>query len=560
MNSDIKLTKEQSIILDHYDQNIYISAAPGSGKSTMLSYICDKLLQNINNNVMLITFTNKAAKNILGKCNNLDKTRIIGGTFHSIGYKLFKENNINKTICDENKKRLIVKNIFNIKDKEELDEKLKHIDKTKSTFPLISDDTVILYNNELQKYNLIDFDDIIINTTSLLSDLNFNIKNITHILVDELQDTSGQQLEMIKALQTRLKCKVIGVADDDQNIYSWRGSRQENVEDFIKIFNCKILNMGFNFRSATSIVECSKKLIIKNKKRLPKIIQAARTDIGTVRKYGCQHHLAEIDYVIGKCRQFSNDKITILYRNRMFKNHLEFELKRNRIDYQVNDMLDITDRTPIRVMMSCLRIASCVYDLYDLDQATKGLKGLGKTTVELIKTNSQNTTVILSILNLFKIKKMTNRLKSIKEIQDYFNTHLNSSLDMLVRFIERQFNPSFNFQPDMKSFLIDITSNYKISGEHIREIYNDLGLNAREEEKNENAKIELSTVHGYKGNEQEIVIVPWCQQFTTPKNGEIFNVEDERRLFYVAVTRARDKLFLTYSGIEPIFVKELEIL
>ena len=553
----MNLTNEQKIILDNSNKNIYISAAPGSGKSTMLSHIAARLLENPSNFVLLVTFTNKAAKSIISKCGAVDQKRILGGTFHGLANLFSKQNGIFWNICDEGKKRLIIRKLFDCKkDKNKLIELIDEISLAKSEWPLRVTANVSSYNSELAKYNLIDFDDMIYNIIASLPSM--KLPPITHLLVDELQDTSGPQLAMLKALQARLNCKVIGVSDDDQTIYQWRGARPENVQEFIDTFKCNILNMGINFRSCTSIVQCSRRLIQNNKRRIQKEIKEWKTDEGYVSHYKSKTPLAEISYVVSKCRQNSGQEIAILYRNRSFKNHLEFELKKAGIKYCVNDSLEISDRSAIKVMISCMKLAAQIGDIYDLEIASKGLRGVGKTTITNIKKEIGETNLSLFLRDKFLDPKNHKKFDSLISIISYFNGNKNHNLQHLAILIEKYFIKSFDYQEDMKNFIHDITKEYKINATDIRDISNDLGLDGKEENQDKDAKVELSTIHGYKGIEKEIVIMPWCNMFD-PQAGKDYDTEDERRLFYVGITRAKTKLYLSYSGEEPKFIGELEI-
>lgn len=566
MDNKLQLTEEQSNILNRSNDNIYISAAPGSGKSTMLSLICKKLLQDPNNRIMLVTFTNKAAKSIIEKCGSADQSRIMGGTFHGIAYKLMKQNGMNVTICDENKKRVIIKRLFSCKkEKDKFEAIYERISDAKSKFPRLFDEDVNKYNKELSKYNLIDFDDIIYNFIDSLqiqlgNKATFGLPHISHCLVDELQDTSGPQLEMLKQIQRRSNCNVIGVADDDQSIYEWRGARPQNVRDFIDVFKCDILNMGTNFRSDSMIVEKAKSLIECNKVRIPKTIRAFSNEKGFVKSNKCENPFDEIDYITDIIDKNRGKEISVLYRNRMFKNHLEFQLRKEGISYTVNDFLEITDRSAVRVMISCLKIASNNFDLFDLEQAAKGLKGIGTATIKQL-TDAAKDSDLPTIISEWKIdEKLYKKIMSITKLQKAFKEYNGSPLDILVRFAETLFIKSFDYQNDMKLFLLDVTRDFKITESDIRELSNELGLSGQADGENNNteALVELSTIHGYKGLERDVVILPFCQSYLEPKPGRKINLEEERRLFYVAVTRAKHKLYMCYSGAKPRFIQEMK--
>jgi len=547
------LTDEQQKILDTCDSNIFINAGPGSGKSTLLSLIVSKLIEINNNNfILLLTFTNKASKSIITKCST-NKNNIIGGTFHSVAYKLANKNNITWNICDENKKEVIIKKLFKCKnDKEKNKNIYKLISKEKSSWPINFSEETFLYNSELEKYNMVDFDDILYKFIELIPTM--ILPPITHIICDETQDTSIVQMQILKVLHEKLNCKMISASDLDQSIYAWRNARPENIQDFIKLFKCDVLNMGYNFRSAKTIVEKSVNLIVNNKQRINKTIRSTKKEDGVVVKYKCNNPIEEINFVINKCFQNRGSKIAILYRNRIYKNHLELELKRNRLKYIVNDMFEITDRSAVKSIMSIVKISTGDYDIYDMEQAVKALKGIGKSTILKLEEECKSKKLTEVVAEWIADPKKQKKFQSILNIKAFYDANQGKKLDNLVRYIETQLIDSFDFQADMKSFILDVTKDYEITNTSIRNLYNDLGLDSREKEQEQNADIELSTIHGFKGAEQDIVILPWTQQFTPKENTEL---EDERRCFYVAITRAKSKLYMSYSGEEPLFVKEM---
>lgn len=554
----MNLTEEQQVILANCNKNIFISAAPGSGKSTILSEICKLLLkQDDKCQVMLITFTNAAARSIVSKCNTLDQSRIIGGTFHSIAYRNLRAAGCKANICDEHKKRLIIKSLFKCrKDKEKFEKLYDEISTAKSVYPQKNSSVVDAYCKELEKYNLIDFDDIIAKFIDLPSR---NSDTTIHILVDELQDTSGPQFQMLNKLSAANNGTLIGVADDDQCIYEWRGARPRNVADFISSHVCTTFNMGTNFRSTATIVRHSTNVIKHNKERIPKTIRSYTTRESSIIAYPCINPFDEIDYVVMKCLQNKGSKIAILYRNRTFKYHLEFKLRKAGLKYKVNDFLDITDRSSVRIMIACLKIAADNYDYFDLEQAAKALKGIGSRTISKLKDDCSKSQLKEVILKWSQDTKLKTKLNSVFNLQKSFKDCAHLSLDNLVRRAEKEFVLSYDYQDQMRDLLLDITRPYDTSAEDIVELSNELGLDSKDDPYDENATIELSTIHGFKGLEDEVVIVPFTQMFLDVAPGRVIDEEAERRLFYVGITRAKEKLYLTYSGPMPKFIKEMKL-
>jgi DNA helicase-2/ATP-dependent DNA helicase PcrA len=554
--------EQQTAITKSLAGNTYIAAGPGSGKSTTLAEIARRLLTD-NKRIMLITFTNKSAKDIIAKVGVEDLTSVMGGTFHSIAYKLMKLAGLEFTICDENKKRLIIKKLFDCrKDKEKYERIYDRISRNKSSYPVKACELTSVYDRELAKYNMLDFDDIIISgidhIKGYVGTLNFN-----YILVDELQDTSQSQLIMLKELYKKGDLKIVGVGDLDQSIYEWRGARPENVREFISHFKCETSSLGLNFRSKSNIVQPSRKLIEHNKSRIDKDLRAFDTGVGVVASYRGADMFKEIDYVVAKCRRLQGHNITILYRNRMNKMRLEYELRKNNLSYRVNDCTEITDRSAFRVLLCMMRIAARIYDIYDLEEASKGMKALGKVTVDKIKeliTKRRDLFILDDVIQ--KVCKDDKRIKrgvsNVSKIQAIFIKLGGKTLDKLVEELVKYIIDSFNIPKDIIDFLVDITKGYRVAANDIRDICNDFGLDNNPDQVNEDAKLELSTIHGYKGGERDIIILPFCDWDIRPDKNTRDPVEAERRLFYVAVTRPKSELYLTYSGAnKPRFIKEM---
>lgn len=554
----MNLTPKQQEIVDGINTNLYVNAGPGSGKSTSLAAACVKILENKNNRVILITFTNKSAKDIIAKCSSADKTRIEGGTFHSLAYKYLRENGIKPSICDEYKKRVIIKKLFDCKkDNEKFDKIYTLISNYKSEWPKSNNSNVIKYNSELEKYGLIDFDDIIYSGIDLFNNPNSLFPSVTHILVDELQDTSSPQLELLKCMYRKFNAVIIGVGDIDQSLYEFRGAKPENVNIFIKDFNCKLVNMGDNFRSLPKIVKESSNLIKNNKKRIYKDLIPKRTGEAVINIYESLNYNQEITNIVNKCKQNSTSKIGILYRNRTYKNFIEYELLKNDIKYTVNDSTEISDRTAVKVIVSIFKLASGQFDVYDLYQSSKALKSLGIGTVKKIENEAKDKSIRDVVTSKF-VKKVPKTLSSIKKLWESYSINKEKKLTVFYEFLKSELlNKSFQINKDIDKFITDISSNYVISVESILDLANELGLDNKKEHIDETANVELSTVHGAKGGEWDVVILPFTEMYCDDKFDD-YDEEAERRLFYVAITRAKNKLYMSYTGSKPKFIKEMK--
>jgi len=559
----MKLTNEQQIAIDSVinGKNSYLNAGPGSGKSSTLAELCKQLIKNSNNYVMLVTFTNKAAKEILHKAEGEHHSNISGGTFHKISYRLMKSYGANLQICDEGKKRLIIKKVFNCKrDKDKYERVYKSISKSKSVYPVKVTPMVEQYQAELAKYSMIDFDDIINYGVDFIKDRKPQFK-LTHILVDELQDTSQNQLQMLVELQKLTGCMMVGVGDGDQVLYEWRNAKPKNVQDFIEIFDCNVLNLGINFRSDISIVRASARLISNNKDRLDKDLRAYSTQQGKVTIIPAWNPFDEIDKVIGVYKK-TTSPITILYRDRLNKMKLEYGLRKAGIDYIVSDSNDIVDRLSFRVLLSILKISANAYDIYDLEEASKGLKKIGNTTIAKVRSYMDTKEVDDIVFDLMS-KAGTRNLTIINSIRAKFKVHEKEhhTLDKLIEELPNYIIPSFEIPSDILEFLKDICSDYHTTISDIRDICNDFGLdNTKKDIENKDSRVTLSTIHGFKGLESDIIIIPFCDWTMRPDDSTKNIVEAERRVFYVGITRAKHELYLTYSGtMLPRFIKEMKL-
>lgn len=582
----MKFTDEQQAAIDSaMKQNTYIVAGAGSGKSTTLAEIARLTLEeDPNNRVLLITFTNKSARDIIDKVGG--KTdRIDGGTFHSVAYRMMRKNGYDFNICDTSKQNMIIKRIFDVrKDKEEFERIKNEISITKCDYPQRSCEYTVKYNTELQKYNMYDFDDIIFNGIEFIKEVQPEFA-YTHVLVDELQDTAKSQLEFLKQIHEKYDCRMIGVGDISQSIYEWRGARPENVNDFIKTFDCQEQALALNFRSKNNIVECSRKLIENNSTHKKIDLRSFDRKNGIVQVCKEQHPMAEIDTVVTLCKMNRRRNVTILYRDRLNKMKLEFELRRSRLNYKVNDSTEIVDRSAFRVYIAMMKIASRDYDIYDMEIVAKGLKALGTTTVESIKKTlecnkpkhdkkgqydlfTSGTVDETDVSFHTKVSRLADGDKKIKrgciqmfKLQSEFKKIQDEKLPLstLVKIFPDYMIKSFEVPKEISDFLEDIAGDYDTSSTAIKELCNNFGLDGNTDEVyDEDAKIQLSTIHGFKGGEDDVVILPFCDWKFREDDRVKDIVESERRLFYVAVTRPKNDLYLTYSGFnKPRFITEM---
>ena len=600
------LNKEQkAAVLSTEGPNLIVAGA-GSGKTRVLT---TRLIHIINqkkawpNQILCVTFTNKAAKemqnrvmqNIKGSSNAIPWL----GTFHSISVKFLRRHaealgyKSNFTILDTDDQKKLIRNIVK---GEDLDAKkfspqliIYHIDQWKNK-GLLPNDVKIdkagsilksilkvydIYQKKIKDLNAFDFGDLILFCVKLFED-HQDIKeiyknNFKYILVDEFQDTNFIQNKWLNLLVNK-KQNICCVGDDDQSIYSWRGAEIKNFLTFDKIYkDCKVFKLEQNYRSTKNILETASYLISNNTNRVGKTLWSSAKE-GELVKLNCyrtgKDEAQGISDIIehNLKKKYSFNDISILVRAIYQTREFEERFLQLGIGYRVLGGIKFYERAEIKDAVCYLRIINQKYDDIAFERII-GVpkKGVGDSTlnqiyqygkkhklcledsiIKLIESNGFKPKIKLALSQLVKMiskwredsKKMRHfdLLKTIldesgysamlKNKKDLENENRLENLKELIRAMQ-EYN-------DLQSFL-----------EHV-------ALATSIDQEWEGAKINLMTMHAAKGLEFDVVFLPGWEEGLFPHQKSLeekgdFALEEERRLAYVGITRAKKEAFLSFA-------------
>ncbi|NVM17821.1 MAG: ATP-dependent helicase [Candidatus Lokiarchaeota archaeon] len=609
-----ELNNQQLNVIDEIKGPQLIIAGAGSGKTRTIVYCVAKLLSDTvkPSEIMLVTFTNKAASEMIKRVEDLLGIKpkgIWAGTFHSIANRFLRQYakslgfKPNYVIIDETDANLLMKITYNaieiqtddisfpspktakkilaysINCNKTISETIKWKYKQYDDIKIISKlkEIYTLYKNKKAKDNLVDFDDLLIFWNRLL-DERFMAQRIAstfnYILVDEYQDTNYIQDEIIRKLSKYTpESNILAVGDDAQSIYGFRGANFQNIMEFSKRFeNCRIYKLTQNYRSVPEILDLANDSIKHNKSQFRKKME-------TTRKEGVKpiHIISENDeqqaiFIVNKLLELQRDgyktnDMAVLYRAGFHSLRIELELQNRNIPYVVHSGVSFFERAHVKDLLAHLRIIQNQGDEISWSRIFSQFQGIGKKTASKIfdlLSNMDNPLDKIISSNLF-INKMRN-LRISKVVQEEVTLYLKEFLksvkndkpkvviikliNQLIKFLKPQYSNWQDRVEDLKQIGI-----YSQNYDTIQSFLDTLTLNKSTIESKtvglSNNKIHspvtLSTVHRAKGLEWKIVFIPMLSENLFPSNRVKINTdayEEERRVFYVGITRAKEQLYL----------------
>ena len=572
-----ELNEAQKEAATHIDGALLILAGAGSGKTktitTRLAYLLSLGIDPAN--TLTLTFTNKAASEMRERALNLIDSNIphppLLLTFHKFGllflklyiHLLNRDNNF--VIIDMDDQKKILKQISTDLPPNYMS---KEISKYKNSF-LTPDEVYALANDtnlkkmahiydKYQKYlldnNLVDFDDLLLLTYEILNQNDDLAKEISdkyqYIMVDEYQDTNEIQLLLLKKLCTNHN-NICVVGDDDQSIYGFRGANHKNILDFEKDFIAKVIKLELNYRSTNQILNAANSLISFNKNRYNKKLISARGDGKEVRVLSNYNEIAEAETIAKEIKKLINSginpkDIAILYRINALSRSIEDGLRNEGIPYKLVGGMKFYEREEIKDLISYLRLLINPHDDYSFKRVVnKPRRGIGKTTLNKIEEAKGEKSFIEFIkeddLN-FLSKKAAKTLKDFVNTLEFLSK---SSLDELPELIESTIELSNSYKDEDKAR--NIEEFYGLmrdkSDLSLREFLNELSLES-DQDKIADEMINVMTIHASKGLEFDYLYVIGMEEGFFPLSDA--DIEEERRLAYVAITRAKKELTLSY--------------
>ncbi len=604
------LNQAQQKAVNTLNGNLLILASAGTGKTTTIVERYLNLVTNHNysaNEIMMTTFTNKAAKDMILKIKNkTDKVSPYIGTMHSLFLKILRQHasllgyKENFTLIDEEDKTKIAKNLLKehsldskadnvhylltsitkFKNRgilpESLDPKLKTEDQT-GVKELLIDDTILYidaelknlipllytqYAKHLQKNNLLDLDDILLLTYKLFQN-NSEIKQYYSdkfkiIMVDEAQDLNYVQMSILNLLQRDNLCLI---GDDCQNIYEWRGSSNDLVFKFNEHYNTILLKE--NYRSTKQIIEGVNKTIKAMKSKIEKELICTREKGKEINLESFYTNEEEINYLIQEVKTLlsknvEKEKIALLFRTNAIGKTLEREFLKNKIPCHLAKGRNFFEREEIKDLLSFLKLKVNPSSFPDFERVALLLEGLGQVTIKNIQEYARKYDLApLEIIYSKELGLSTNakdKLASLKKVLDNTKDNPIPLFFGLFHYAEQINRKYKNDPPKAKekiqnlNVLTELFEGYSFSQPGIQEFLDSLlDLEKREKDKD---KITLSTIHSAKGLEWEHVYLISCNEGILPYYREELSTlerDSELRLFYVALSRAKDHLTLTYS-------------
>ena len=607
------LNEKQKEAVLYTDGPLLIVAGAGAGKTKTVTHRMIHLIHKgvDPRSILAVTFTNKAAKemrdrvvemlesrehgvNVKGNAPDLRSGAPFVSTFHSLGVQIIKENShligLNKyfTIMDDSGSISIIKDSMKargIDPKQHEPRKIKSIiSKSKGDFITVdkfsenignATQSIVAmiwrdYEAALKKEKALDFDDLLLETVLILKKYP-EIKQgyqerWKYIHVDEYQDTNEVQYEMTKLLVGKDE-NICVVGDTDQNIYSWRGANIKNMLHFEKDYpKTKIVMLEQNYRSTKNIIEAANSIIEKNIYRVPKILFTENVKGEEITICEAYDEGSEGMFVARKIDELMGhtapENIAILYRANFQSRVLEEALLNKQIPYQVLGV-KFFERKEIKDLLSYVRVALNRESLSDMKRVINiPTRGIGKTTILKIFSNQMSE---LPKGMQIKINKF---YELLEDIHIYIDTHKPSeSIKYIIEksgIQEELSHGTSDEQERLENMMELVTLAIKYdnieNGEGIEKLLEDASLSSDQDtllHENKGRGVRLMTVHASKGLEFKYVFITGLEQDLFPHRSNDGrrkeDNEEERRLFYVAITRAREKLFLSYASLRTIF-------
>jgi len=578
MNFLEDLNPSQYEAATHIDGAMLILAGAGSGKTkTITARLAYLLSLGIDpQSTLTLTFTNKAAKEMRERAMKLIDASYppLLSTFHKFGL-LFLKMNIHLlgrantfVIIDTDDKKRIIKSISQDLP---INFVAKEISKFKNNF-LTPNEILAMAKDEnskklsyiyenyisyLNKNNLVDFDDLLLLTYKILNNFPEVAENYSqkykYIMVDEYQDTNDIQMKILQKLcSTHNNICVVG--DDDQSIYGFRGANIKNILEFEKTFNAKIIKLEENYRSTPEILDVANKLISYNKTRHNKILKATLKNGKKVEILDNYNELAESETIAKRITSLiesgvSPDNIAILYRINALSRAIEDGLRSHKIEYKLIAGMKFYEREEIKDIISYLRLLINPNDDYSFKRVVnKPRRGIGKTSLEKIE-NVKGDKSFFEYVKSEDISFVTKKAqKSLKEFVEMIERLKDKPIMDLFFSIEDEIG-LLQFYKDEDKILnlqefYGLIKEYANDGLELEEILNELSLQS-DADNIEDRAINIMTIHASKGLEFNYLFVVGFEEGFFPLGNA--DVEEERRLAYVAITRAKKELVLSYA-------------
>ena len=589
---------------------VMVIAGAGSGKTRVLTNRIAYLIAEKNvleSNILAITFTNKAAKEMKERIYSLvgETSKYIWiNTFHSMCVRILRQHidllgyNKNFTILDTSEQKTIIKNIvkeLNLsEDSYQPNNILKIISNSKNSMISVNEtkaqarfgfmknvaEIYEYYQKYLKKNSVLDFDDLMLKTIVLFEKhpevLAIYQNKFEYIHVDEYQDTNVIQYKLIKMLSEVHK-NICVVGDDDQSIYSWRGACSDNIINFEKDYeNVEIIFLDQNYRSNSTILDAANAVIKNNIDRKDKALWSENKGGDKITVYVAANDKDETDDIAKKILDLKTQgidykDIAILYRANYLSRSMENSCMAFGIPYKLIGSLKFLQRQEIRDLLAYMNVIVNKNDEFSLRRIINVPKrGIGASSMAKIDNYAEQYGLSLfeALKNIDMIgvsKKIITNIHLLTQlIEKYSQTEQYSIEDLIVGIYkdsgyESMLKESADAYAESRieniSELVSSAKQFSSMNDNLIDFISEMSLTSDADDENEDDSVVLSTVHAAKGLEYRVVFIMGLEENLFPSirdaessEDERNKMEEERRLAYVAITRAKEKLFMSYAN------------
>ena len=611
------LNKEQQQAVQHTEGPLLILAGAGSGKTKVLTVrIAHLLAQGVNPyEILAITFTNKAAKEMKSRVEGLVgdvANRIWLSTFHSFCAKFlrfeldnFLGYNSNFTIYDTSDSQAVIKaalKALNLDDKYyPVGAMIAAISDAKNKLLFASDfrkqardfyqqkvaDVYEYYERELRKNNALDFDDLLLVAVKLLQSneavLDKYSKRFRYVMIDEYQDTNHAQYLLAKLLASHWK-NIAVVGDADQSIYAWRGADIQNILDFEKDYpNCTSIKLEQNYRSTKIILDAANAVIENNEGRPKKNLWTDKTEGAKIQHFTAQSEHEEAAFIgdtIAKKHDIHGvpyGDMAILYRTNAQSRVLEEALIKRALPYIMVGGTKFYDRKEIKDVLAYLRVLYNPFDDLSLLRIINVPKrSIGATTVAKLQdyARANGTSLFMTLTQLHLVDSIKGKTKEkleefgiliftlVSEMEDRTVLDiLESILDRTgyLAQLEESTDPQDQARAENIGELLSVAKDFQDTNPSgtVEDFLEQVALvNDVDSFEQEESKVTLMTLHAAKGLEFPIVFLGGLEEGLFPHSRTLMNpeeIEEERRLAYVGITRAEKELYISNATTRTVF-------
>jgi len=597
-----ELNEEQFAAVQTIEGPVLVLAGAGTGKTRVITYRMAYLMQQASvdpGRILAVTFTNKAAKEMKDRLYGLvgpDANMVWMGTFHSMALRMLRRDGHHAGlgggfgVIDQDDRMSLVRSIvrdLNI-DPKKYTPKLYmyNISNFKNSIGYVHDerpteylyrfqDVYEEYQKALKSSNLIDFDDMlpliirVLKNEQSISDYYTDL--FRYILVDEYQDTNYIQFMFLSLLAGNTDGNICVVGDDDQSIYGWRGAEIRNILEFDGNFKgVKTVKLVENYRSKSEILGIANKLIKNNNMRLGKDLIAVTGEGGLVEPKSLIDEVDEADFVAKNVKKYMDEglspkEISVLYRTNAQSRNFEVTFNNKGIPYKVIGSIGFYQRREVKDILSYLRFFDNQYDLESFRRSIKNpRRGFGDTGIERVVGLAQAENI--NIYDALRMSMSASKGAQLRALQGYsaviegISKHSKIS-DMVNYVVEATEYKDFikrsedAHEAEKKIFNVDELYNAAAAFEQsnpeatLQDFLASATLITSQDQEATDS-VSLMTVHAAKGLEFETVFLTGMEEGLFPLHGSIDEpeeLEEERRLCYVGVTRAKKNLYITHA-------------